>query len=74
VTARLNVLIPREAGCSEIDQSSGIRTCRERVEQHAFLVGTAQLPSSKRYQHRDEDKGEQRREQSWREDAGTHFD
>jgi hypothetical protein len=32
------------------------------------------LPSTKGYQQRDQDKGEQRREQSWREDAGTDFD
>jgi hypothetical protein len=74
VSAGLDVLIALQAKCSEIDRARGIRTRRERIEQRPLLVGAAQLPSAERYQHHDQDNGEQRREGPGREDAGTDFD
>jgi len=65
-----NVLHTGAAGVFEIDQSvASVPVANESNNTRSRR--TALLPSSKRYQQRDQDKGEQRREQSWREDTGT---
>jgi len=72
--AQLDVLIARQARRFQIDGARGIGPHRERIEQHALLVGTAQLPPSQRYQHDDQHRREQRHERPRRKDPGTDFD